>query len=234
MDKKFTFSDQPMTSKIIYGVVIAILCISAVVVGIVAAGSRKQTVPDNTTPPITTPEDGNTAKPPVEDTTPTPPPAEVTPQEPKLVSPTVGTVTTGHSLTVPVFSDTLKEWRVHTGIDIGTEEGAKIYAAADGKVTAIYTDPLYGVTVEITHTSDFKTVYSNLNETLADSIAVGKTVSSGELIGTVGDTAMCELAKEPHLHFGVKIKDVNVNPLDYITEESKKASLGMTEDAPEA
>lgn len=226
MDKKFTFSDQPMTSKIIYGVVIAILCISAIVVGIVAANNRKPVTPGGTnTPPISTPEEGGTTKPPTDD--PTPPPVNPTPKDPTLVSPTVGKVTTEHSLSVPVFSDTLKEWRVHTGIDIATDAEAKVYAAADGKVSAIYTDPMYGMTVEITHTNDFKTVYSNLHATLADSIAVGKDVKSGDLIGTVGDTALYELAKEPHLHFGLKIKDVSVNPLDYISEESKEASLGM-------
>ena len=225
MDKKFTFSDQPMTSKIIYGVVIAILCISAIVVGIVAANNRKPVTPDDTnTPPISTPEDEGGTKPPADDTK---PPVDPTPKDPTLVSPTVGSVTTEHSLSVPVFSDTLKEWRVHSGIDIATDAEAKVYAAADGKVSAIYSDPMYGMTVEITHTNDFKTVYSNLHTTLAESIAVGKTVKSGDLIGTVGDTALYELAKEPHLHFGLKIKDVSVNPLDYISEESKEASLGI-------
>ncbi len=221
MDKKFTFRDQPLTSKIMYGVVIAILCISAVVVGIVAANNRTPDVPD--TPNIVEP-DNQTPVP--DDTTPLPP--DPVPTTPTLTAPVVGTVTTQHSLTVPVFSDTLKEWRVHTGVDISTEENAEIYAAADGTVSAIYSDPMYGMTVEITHRGDFKTVYANLDETIPASIAVGKSVSAGDLIGTVGDTAMCELAQEPHLHFALKIKGVAVNPLDYVSEESKNASLGMT------
>lgn len=225
MDKKFTFSDQPLTSKIIYGVVIAILCISAVVVGIVAANNRKTTAPEDPDKPnIVAPDNEQT--PPADDVPDTP--VDPVPSEPTLVSPVVGTVSTEHSMTIPVFSDTLREWRLHTGVDISTQENAEIYAAADGTVSAIYSDPMYGMTVEITHRGDFKTVYSNLSETLPASVAVGKTISSGDLIGTVGDTAMCELAQEPHLHFGLKVKGVAVNPLDYLSEDSKKASLGMT------
>ncbi len=226
MDKKFSFSEQPLTSKIIYGVVIGILCVSAVVVGIVAANSRRTPAPepDSGSQGSVIPNEEQQTPPP--DNTPVDP-VPVTPAEPTLISPVVGTVVTEHSLSIPVFSDTLKEWRVHTGVDISTEENAEIYAAADGTVSAIYTDPMYGVTVEITHQAEFKTVYSNLNQTLPASITVGSQVKSGDLIGTVGDTAMYELAEEPHLHFGVKIKGVSVNPLDYFSEDSKKASLGI-------
>lgn len=223
MEKKFTFSDQPLTSKIIYGVVIAILCISAIVVGIVAANNRKQTTNETTPPPeveqpTPTPDD----KKPAEPEKPDKPEAKT----PVFVAPVVGTIMTEHSLTVPVFSDTLHEWRVHTGIDIATKENAEIYAAADGTVSAIYKDEKYGMTVEITHTPDFKTVYSNLSETLPEEISVGAEVKSGDLIATVGDTALFEIAGEPHLHFGIKVKGVSVNPMDYFSDETKKASLG--------
>ncbi len=225
MDKKFSFSEQPLTSKIIYGIVIGILCVSAVVVGIVAANSRRSPAPqpDDSSQGTVIPDEEQQTPP---DNTPIDP-TPVPPAAPTLISPVVGTIVTEHSMTVPVFSDTLKEWRVHTGVDISTEENAEIYAAADGTVSAIYSDPMYGVTVEITHQADFKTVYSNLNQTLPAAITVGSEVKSGDLIGTVGDTAMYELAQEPHLHFGLKIKGVSVNPMDYFSEDSKKASLGI-------
>ena len=53
MEKKFKFSDLPLTSKIVYGAVIAILCISAIVVGIVAAANRKPAdTPPDENPPV--------------------------------------------------------------------------------------------------------------------------------------------------------------------------------------
>lgn len=222
MDKKFSFSDQPTKVKIIYGAVIAVLCISAIIVGIVSVASRK-----GETPPI---ED---SKPPVTDTTPPPStdnsdktPEPEKPKATSFVAPLVGVVAKGHSLEMPVFSATLNEWRVHTGIDIQAEAGAEVYAAADGKVTNIYYDNYYGKAVEITHPDGIVSVYANLDgETI--NVKVGDSVNVGARIGKIGETSLTELADEPHLHFAVKVNGVAVNPLDYITEESRSASLGI-------
>ena len=131
---------------------------------------------------------------------------------------------------MPVFSTTLEEWRVHSGIDISCAEGAQVFAAFDGVVSKVYTDPLLGCTVVIDHGSDVKSMYSNLknDETL---VAVGTEISAGEMIGTVGDTSISELAEEPHLHFEVSVKDVKTDPLEYISDDSKEASLGITSES---
>ncbi len=217
MDKKFSFSDQPTKVKIIYGAVIAVLCISAIIVGIVSVASRKDKVvpPVEETPPVSD-------ETPPEETTPEP----ETPKATSFAAPVVGTVAKSHSLEMPVFSATLNEWRVHTGIDIAADDGTPVYAGADGTVTNVYYDNYYGKSVEVTHPDGIVSVYSNLD---GDTIAVktGDSVKTGTKLGTIGDTSLTELADEPHLHFSVKVNGVNVNPLDYITEESKSASLGM-------
>lgn len=223
MEKKINFSDKSVRAKIVYATVIAILCITAIVVGIVSAASKTKDVPKVENPPVENPpreDSGNNETPPVEDTKP----------EPKLsfISPVSGTVSKNHSLEVPVFSLTLGEWRVHTGIDIACEEGASVFASEAGVVSGIYSDPMLGYTVEITHTNDIKTRYSNLTSE-SSSLKVGDMVALGDKIGVVGDSSVSELAEEPHLHFEVLLKDVKVNPLDYINEESKKASLGIEE-----
>ena len=223
MEKKINFSDKSVRAKIVYATVIAILCITAIVVGIVSAASKTKDVPKVENPPVENPpreDSGNNETPPVEDTKP----------EPKLsfISPVSGTVSKNHSLEVPVFSLTLGEWRVHTGIDIACEEGASVFASEAGVVSGIYSDPMLGYTVEITHTNDIKTRYSNLTSE-SSSLKVGDTVALGDKIGVVGDSSVSELAEEPHLHFEVLLKDVKVNPLDYINEDSKKASLGIEE-----
>ena len=69
-------------------------------------------------------------------------------------------------------------------------------------------------------------VYSNLQNTGIE-VKEGDTVSSGAKLGLVGDTSLSELADEGHLHFAVKVNGVSVNPLDYISEASKQASLGI-------
>ena len=225
MEKKFKFSDKTKASKIIYALVIAVLCISTVVIGIVAANSRRN----------------DTAEPPVEET----PGGENGGNnnngegsnggtqnggsgENKLafVSPVTGTVIKSHSTTVPVYSNTLEEWRIHTGIDISCDEGAEICASEAGVVSRIFNHPMLGKTVEITHSGNHKSLYSNL-DAASVVLAVGDEIGAGTVIGKIGDSAVSELADEPHLHFEMTVNDVSVNPLDYITEESKSASLGI-------
>ena len=225
MEKKFKFSDKNAVSKIVYLTVIAILCVSAIVIGIVASNSRKKTeIPE--TPQISDGEDnggGNTdGNKPNEDNGDEEKPSS---SEIVFVSPAVGTVIKSHSTTTPVFSNTLDEWRIHTGLDISAEDGAEVVAAADGEVTRIYTDPMLGSTVEITHSATHKSYYSNLAK---DTVCkVGDKVSAGQLIGYIGDTTVSELADEPHVHFELKVSGASVNPLDYISDASKLASLGI-------
>ena len=230
MDKKIKFSEQPRRVKIIYGAVIAILCITAIVVGIVGAAARKDKLPKTETPQETEGEGENNG----ENNTETPPDNEgggenETPKEPEKTTysaPTSGRVSKSHSMDIPVFSTTLNEWRVHTGIDISAEVGSEVYAVADGTVSAVFAHPMHGRTIEITHASGVVSVYSNLSSD-GITVNVGDRVSSGELLGVVGDTSLSELADEPHLHFEMKVNGISVNPLDYISEESKKSSLGI-------
>ncbi len=213
MEKKFSFSEQPLKTKIIYGALIAILCFSAVIIGLVAA-NRKTEEPPAPTPPVEeTPKDEN-------------PPSEEKPKEEALTFslPVNGEIMTAHSLTVPVYSETLGEWRFHTGVDIAAEVSAPVYAAARGTVSGIYSDPMLGKTVEITHDNGIVTKYSNLNPTLAEGIEVGRELSSGALLGVVGDTALSEVGKEAHLHFGMQVNGASVNPMDYIEQTKDNSS----------
>ena len=228
MEKKFSFSDQPKRVKIIYAAVIGVLCVTAVVIGIVSATqSKNDEITDDPTanlPPAdegTENEGGNSSDTENESG------EDKKPEKLSFVSPVVGEVTKHHSTETPVFSNTLNEWRVHTGIDIATNEGAEVFCAADGVVSKVYSDPFLGKSVEVTHEGGITSIYSNLS---SSDIAVkeGDTVKSGALIGKVGDTSLSELADEAHLHFSMKVNGVSVNPLDYISESSKQASLGIT------
>ncbi len=230
MEKKFKFTDKANMSKILYAVVIALLCITAVVVGLVAANNRKQPTPtpddnpgvgdnsgDNNTPVKPDEGDGEGTKP------------DANPDDEKkgFIAPTVGKLYKEHNLSLPVFSETLEEWRVHTGIDISTEEGADVFAVSDGEVIAVYSHPLNGFTVEVKHSDTLVSVYSNLDSKSSATPKVGDTVKTGDKIGNVGDSSISELAEEAHLHFEIKLSGAKVNPLDYISDEAKRASLGM-------
>lgn len=103
-----------------------------------------------------------------------------------------------------VYSETLKEWVTHTGIDIKADKTTVVKAAEEGTVTSIKNDPRYGITVIIEHSGGYETRYANL--LTAEFVSVGEEVSKGQTIGTVGDTAAFEILDEPHLHFEI-LKD---------------------------
>ena len=189
MNKKFKFSSQPKRVKIIYTAVIGVLCVTAVVIGIVSAASKKTTTPldepvvnipstdDNIADSGDTNGDTNGENQENQGDT----NENNKPEKISFVSPIVGEVVKSHSIDTPVFSNTLNEWRVHTGIDISAAEGANVYCAADGVVSRVYNDPLFGKSVEITHEGGISSIYSNLS-TSDIGVTEGQTISSGSLL----------------------------------------------------
>ena len=101
---------------------------------------------------------------------------------PELGLPVSGTLDQRHSVDVQVFSPTMKDYRVHLGVDIATAANAPVCAAADGTVEQIWEDPMMGWCIAISHTGECVTVYKNLAKEMAEGIAVGSTVLQGQLI----------------------------------------------------
>ena len=133
-----------------------------------------------------------------------------------------GVVAKGCSLTVPVFSATMNDYRVHRGLDFACAPGTPVLAAADGTVVEVRRDPMMGMTVSIRHSGDSVTTYKGLDMQTADIAHVGDKVSSGQVIGAAGDTALIESAEENHMHFELSIAGKTVDPADYL----EVASLG--------
>lgn len=134
---------------------------------------------------------------------------------PVFIMPTIGNISKSYSVDVLVYSDTMEDYRTHSGIDICAGTGEGVMAAADGVVSEVYAHPMMGYTVVVRHDGGAETIYQNLAEDIA--VSVGDTVKSGEVIGAVGDSALIEIAEEPHLHFELRVDGKTVNPLDYIS-----------------
>jgi murein DD-endopeptidase MepM/ murein hydrolase activator NlpD len=134
--------------------------------------------------------------------------------------PVSGLLFKGHDATLQVYSNTMGDYRVHLGIDIATAPEAPVYAAADGKIEKIWEDTMMGTCVAVTHKDETVSIYKNLAKELAEGILAGETVKKGQQLGRVGDTAVAEMADEPHLHFEVTAKGLSVDPLDYFSAAS--------------
>ena len=115
-----------------------------------------------------------------------------------------------------VYSKTMADWRTHTGVDIAASAGTEVRAAASGTVSDVSSDAMMGTTVTVDHGGGVTSVYANLAST--PTVEVGDTVSTGDILGSVGNTAIAESALPDHLHFSLERDGTPVNPLDYLND----------------
>jgi hypothetical protein len=97
----------------------------------------------------------------------------------------------------------------HSGVDFRAQEGDPVHASSAG-VVVLAEDLFYsGNAVIIDHGAGVFTSYSHLSRIQA---SVGQRVERGGIIGRIGATGR---ATGPHLHWGVKVNTVSVNPLSF-------------------
>lgn len=113
-----------------------------------------------------------------------------------------------------IYSNTLNEWTTHLGIDIKADKTTVVKAAEAGTVKYIKNDPRYGLTIVIEHIDGYSTIYANLLTT--EFVVEGEKVEKGQTIGTVGNTAVFEIADESHLHFEILKDNVQLDPSSYL------------------
>jgi hypothetical protein len=99
----------------------------------------------------------------------------------------------------------------HAGIDIALASGSDVRASAPGTVSFAGGTPV-GPCVSIMHGGGFKTTYVSLG-----SLAVrrGQEVKSGQLVGS-SDGSKDRSSASPHLHFGMFLNGVAVDPLPFL------------------
>lgn len=123
-------------------------------------------------------------------------------------------VTNEFSMDGLIYSVTLDQYMVHSGVDIEAPADTQVVSMADGTITAIYTDDRFGNTVEVTHGDGCIAIYSNLSD--ASMVEVGDTVTRGQILGGIGSTALFESLEPAHLHLELLKDGVYVNPMEYI------------------
>lgn len=131
---------------------------------------------------------------------------------PVFFRPTNGEIVKKHDLSKLVFSETMQDYRVHSGIDISCESGSGVVAFTDGVITSVTDDYFYGTTIVISHEQGVTSSYMNLSEDLAENITVGTEVKAGQLLGYVGNTARIESKDAPHLHFELYVDGAPIDP----------------------
>jgi septal ring factor EnvC (AmiA/AmiB activator) len=98
----------------------------------------------------------------------------------------------------------------NSGIDIQSQLGTDVMAAAQGKVIYISWLRGYGQFVIVDHGKGYYTLYANLSEIMVET---GNSVKAGETIGLVGDSGSLEGAK---LHFELRHKKDQLDPAEWL------------------
>ena len=137
-------------------------------------------------------------------------PTQPTKKPMKTGKPVAGELVIDYAVDCLCYNPTTRDWRTHDGMDYAAAAGTEVTAAADGTVYTIYEDETMGTTVVIRHEDGYVTTYSSLDSKVL--VTVGQSVTLGQAIGCVGNTAMLETALGEHVHFSVTCNGVSVDP----------------------
>ncbi|MBU1001318.1 MAG: M23 family metallopeptidase [Proteobacteria bacterium] len=99
--------------------------------------------------------------------------------------------------------------QTHLGIDLASLKNAPVPASNAGRVVRTGFNGIYGENVVLDHGLGLMTLYAHLSQI---NVEVGDGVTRGQIIGRTGDTG---LAGGDHLHFGVYVSGVAVNPVEW-------------------
>lgn len=101
----------------------------------------------------------------------------------------------------------------HRGVDLRGAAGTPVKAMADGKVLIAQNMYFAGNTVYIDHGQGVLSTYAHMSRL---DVKPGETIKAGQQIGLVGATGR---VTGPHLHLGVSILGVAVDPLSLIPQK---------------
>ncbi len=98
----------------------------------------------------------------------------------------------------------------HKGIDQRSPQGRLVKAPTEGVVKIAKTYRLHGGTVGLDHGQGVSSIYIHLSRI---NVKPGQRVKSGDILGQVGATGF---ATGPHLHWGLFVHGVPVNPTQWV------------------
>jgi hypothetical protein len=100
--------------------------------------------------------------------------------------------------------------KFHAGMDFTAPLGTEIYASGDGTIESMLSSKRgMGNYIVINHGFGYSSVYAHLD---GFNVRAGQKVHRGDVIGFVGNTGM---SVAPHLHYEIKLNNVNVDPVNY-------------------
>ena len=116
--------------------------------------------------------------------------------------------------------------QTHMGLDLASTAKAPIPAGNNGRV--VFAEPLgiFGNLIVVDHGLGFMSLYSHMSDIL---VKPGDDVKKGDIIGHTGTTG---LAGGDHLHFGILVGGIQVQPIDWLDKNWIKNTIPGRLDVP--
>ena len=134
---------------------------------------------------------------------------------PVFIMPIEGTVIKHFSPDALIYSQTYKDMRIHTGVDIEPNFANVVISAFTGTVVGVDENTVYGTVVTIDHGDGVVLSYCGLKNVTVNS---GDVVDIEEIIGEIG-TVLNESADKPHLHLELMVNGEYTDPLSLFDTE---------------
>ena len=116
------------------------------------------------------------------------------------------------------FHPILGYTRMHKGVDFGVPIGTPVMAAGAGTVQFMGVQHGYGNFVLINHGNGYSTAYGHLSR-FALGMHRGAHVRQGQVVAYSG---MSGMATGPHLHYEIRVNNVQVNPATVKVAQGRK------------
>lgn len=114
-----------------------------------------------------------------------------------------------------VYSETMKDYRPHTGTDFEARIGETVFSVCDGIVDDISEDDLYGNILKVTN-GTYSVYYCGVGDEFT--VSEGDAVEAGQVIARVGEIP-CESEDEPHVHMEVRVSGNSIDPMTVISND---------------
>lgn len=109
-----------------------------------------------------------------------------------------------------IYGGRVVDEQTHLGLDLASLAMAPIPAANSGRVVFAGNLGIYGQLVIVDHGLGLMSLYSHMSEI---AVNVGTEVKKGDILGRTGTTGM---AGGDHLHFGMLVSGVQVQPIEWL------------------
>jgi murein DD-endopeptidase MepM/ murein hydrolase activator NlpD len=107
----------------------------------------------------------------------------------------------------------------HKGLDFAGEHGSPVYAPSDAKVVVVGYEKegyaVHGNAIILDHGHSVTSIYMHLSKI---NVKLGDKVKQGDKIGEIGHTG---ISTGPHLHWGVYLSGISVEPELFVAKEVK-------------